>query len=158
MLLSLLADGFESATRVIHVHVDDLTHDESLIQPPANGNCLNWILGHVIASRHNTLEFLGEPALWDDDQVARYKRNSDPVTGEGPGVLRLEALLHDLDQTGARVVAAIRALPPEAAERTVELFDRPLGAVLLFQYWHEAYHIGQMDFSRKLAGKTDKLI
>lgn len=158
MLLTLLADSFDFNTRVIHMHVDDLTHAESLIQPPANGNCLNWILGHVIVSRHIMLGMLDQPMLWDDATLARYKRNADPITADGPDVLPLPDLLRDIDETSARLVAALRALPPDAAERRVDGFSDPLGAELLFLYWHEAYHIGQMGFSRKLAGRTDKLI
>lgn len=158
MILTMLADGFDFNTRVIHMHVDDLTHAESLIQPPANGNCLNWILGHVISSRHIVLSMVGGQSLWSADQLARYKRESAPITDDGPGVLPLEDLLADLDESGARLVAAIRALPPEAAERSIEGFSEPLGNELLFLYWHESYHIGQMDFSRKFAGRTNKLI
>ncbi len=73
-------------------------------------------------------------------------------------MLPLDQLLRDLDESGARLVAAIRALPPEAAERIIEGFSEPLGNELLFLYWHEGYHIGQMDFSRKFAGRTNKLI
>ncbi len=158
MILAMLADGFDFNTRVIHMHVDDLTHAESLIQPPANGNCLNWILGHVISSRHIVLSMVGGDPVWDETQRAHYKRESALITGDGPGVLPLDQLLRDLDESGARLVAAIRALPPEAAERIIEGFSEPLGNELLFLYWHEGYHIGQMDFSRKFAGRTNKLI
>jgi hypothetical protein len=33
-----------------------------------------------------------------------------------------------------------------------------LGGVLAFLNWHEAYHVGQLELLRQLAGKNDQVI
>ena len=89
MLVELLANGFEGNTWVINQEVEGLIYAESLIQPPYHGNCLNWVVGHIVQSRCRVLDLLGEPSIWDDVQRARYASGSDPVTGEGENFSRL---------------------------------------------------------------------
>ena len=103
MLVELLANGFEGNTWVINKEVEGLTHAESLIQPPYHGNCLNWVVGHIVQSRCRVLDLLGEPSIWDDVQRARYASGSDPVTGEGENVLAFETLLADLDRAATQI-------------------------------------------------------
>ena len=49
---------------VIHRQLDGLTNEDSLLQPSFRGNCLNWILGHIVFSREPVLAFLGETVPW----------------------------------------------------------------------------------------------
>lgn len=30
-----------------------LSHEDSLVQPQPAGNCLNWVLGHILAHRND---------------------------------------------------------------------------------------------------------
>ena len=30
---------------------EGLTHIDSLAQPPVPGNCMNWVMGHIVAYR-----------------------------------------------------------------------------------------------------------
>ena len=122
-------------------------------------NCLNWVLGHLAYSRDQVLAMLGEAPLLDETGD-RYRRESDPITGEGPGVLPLERLLEVLHQGQERITATLAARPDEAlgeeeqvGERTLTLQER-----LHFAYFHETYHVGQTELLRALAGKTDKVI
>src|ERR1700733_7650982 len=75
-------------------HVTDLTHEESLIQPPFNSNCLNWVMGHMLQSRDKMLQLVDAPSVWTPEQIARYDRGSEPITGEGD-VMRFETILAD---------------------------------------------------------------
>ena len=122
-------------------------------------NCLNWVLGHIAGSRDQVLGMLGEVPLLGE-AAARYRRESDPVTGDGPGVLPLERLLAVLGEGQGRIAAALAARPDEAlgeeeqvGERTLTLLER-----LHFAYFHETYHVGQTELLRALAGKTDEVI
>ena len=55
---------------VVRKNVDGLTHEESLVRPPAGGNPANWILGHIIVTRDRILEHLGEqPVLGDERKL-----------------------------------------------------------------------------------------
>jgi len=63
--------------------IDTLTHEDSRLQPPFRGNCLNWVMGHIVQSRDRMLRVVGEATVWTPEQVARYERNSPPVLAEG---------------------------------------------------------------------------
>ena len=39
--------------------VDGLSHADSLLQPQPGGNCLNWVMGHLVVNLADILQFLG---------------------------------------------------------------------------------------------------
>ena len=135
-----------------------LSHQDSLLQVPGV-NCLNWVLGHIADSRDRVLGFLGQPPILGEE-AARYRRESDPVTGDGPGVLSLERLLAALAEGQERIAAALAGMSDEVLMEMRQDGDRtlPLGTLLHFANWHETYHVGQTELLRSLAGKTDKVI
>jgi hypothetical protein len=48
---------------VLKAKLEGITHEESLIiQPQRGGNCLNWVVGHVVAARRHALDLVGTPA------------------------------------------------------------------------------------------------
>ena len=93
------------AVLVVQAQTKDLTHQESLVQVPGV-NCLNWVLGHIADSRDRVLVMMGEAPILGEE-AARYRRESDPITGDGPGVLSLERLLAALAEGQERIAAAL---------------------------------------------------
>lgn len=157
-LVESLAKDFKRNFSIIGMQAAGLTHQDSLLQVPGV-NCLNWVLGHVADSRDNVLRMLGlDPVL--GDAAERYRRESEPVTGEGPGVVPLERLLAVLAEGQERIGAALASLPEAALAEERRNGDRvlPLGTLLHFAMWHETYHVGQTELLRALAGKRDKVI
>ncbi|MFQ5342346.1 MAG: DinB family protein [Anaerolineae bacterium] len=155
-----LANAFGLNLNIIKWQTEGLTHEDSLRQPPFRGNCLNWVLGHIAASRNVVLGMLGEDPVLSEDQAARYVTDSEPVTGEGEGVLTLEELVDALEIAQERIVAGLQRVPPadlsreiEAGQRTTTMAQRLFGL-----YFHETYHTGQMELLRQLAGTDDKVI
>ena len=155
----MLAKAYARNLRIIEAQTAGLSHQDSLVQAPYNINCLNWVLGHLADGRDQVLAMLGEaPALGEES--ARYRRESDPVTGDGPGVIPLERLLAVLKEGQERIAAALFALPDEAlgeeqpvGERRLTLEER-----LHFAYFHDTYHTGQTELLRGVAGKSDQVI
>jgi uncharacterized damage-inducible protein DinB len=141
---------------VIKLQTKDLTNEDSLIQPPFRGNCLNWVLGHITYYRSRLLGTLGEPADWLAEQLPRYQRESEPITGATEGVLSLEQLLNLLEQSQERLVAALQQLPAESLQEVKG--EKTVGELFTLLQWHETYHLGQLEFLRQLAGKNDKVI
>jgi hypothetical protein len=141
--------------RVIKRQLDGVTHKESLQQPPFRGNCLNWVLGHMVFSRGGVLKLLDEDLPWTENEAARYIRNSEPITGE-ENALPLEQLLDYLDQSQARILAGLQWVSAERMETVVD--DQTVGERMTFSQWHETYHLGQLEPLRQLAGKNDKVI
>lgn len=154
-----LAEFFATNTKVINWQTAGLSHEDSLIQPQVRGNCLNWVLGHVVVHRDYVLEALGEEKVLGDDQASRYDRESAPIVGDEEGVLPLETLLDALSQTEERIVAALNRITPEHLQQEAPKSEpATVGWQVTFLWWHETYHIGQTEYLRQLAGTDDKVI
>ncbi len=150
---------FQRTHWIIKRQTEGLTHADSLLQLPFRANNMNWILGHIVASRNGALAALGEPPALDEKLAARYERDSEPITGDEDAVLPLAQLLTAVDDSQERMAAALDKMTPE--ELNV-IFDKEhqntLGDRLTFLHWHETYHVGQLEILRQLAGKDDKII
>ena len=59
---------------------------ESLIQLPFRANCLNWVVGHILANRCNILQLLGAEDLRPGLNLDHYERDSDPIQGPDGGI------------------------------------------------------------------------
>lgn len=144
---------YDGNVLVIGLNTKGLVQADSLIQPLPEGNTLNWILGHIVANRNTALDLLGQPRIWDDTRVSRYRRYSEPATAGSEGIVPLEELLADLGRTQEQLVAALAAISQEALDQPLN--DGTLGQRLLGLAWHETYHAGQTDYLRRLAGKSE---
>lgn len=156
----LMAEAYGRNVGIIQRQVEGLAHAESLLQPPFRGNCLNWVLGHILDSRNTILRVLdAEPAL-DPAIAARYARGSEPVLGDEPGIAPLEELLRALERSQERLAGKLAGLSAADFEREMQFFTRtmPRSELLFFLYFHECYHTGQTEQLRQLAGKNDKII
>lgn len=154
-----LVQSFALTHRIIRMQTDGLTHANSLLQLPFRGNCLNWVLGHIIAGRNTALKLLREPPVWDKEDATRYSTGSEPIRMDEQA-LPLNRLLDDLDRSQQRIVASLEQIPPEGLAALVDSGrgERPLGQTLAGLHWHETYHTGQLELLRQLAGKNDSLI
>ena len=144
---------------VIQQQVDGLTHEDSLLQIPTGGNCLNWIVGHIVSARCPVMSGLGIEPIWTDEQRAMYRGGSAPITAENADTAyRLEAMLGDLARSQEAIVACLRE--KTLAEMSVPSFqpDRTLGESVNYFGWHEGFHAGQLEYLRNLAGKHEKVI
>ena len=147
-----IAESFATNSWLIHQIVEGLTHDESLLQLPFQGNCLNWVLGHIVSGRNVALELLGVEPVWSAEVQARYQSGSAPIVVDGDG-LSLEALVKGLDETQARIEAALK----QSTEQDLEqIRESTRGSLPLWQHlegrqWHETYHAGQLQILRNLA-------
>jgi uncharacterized protein YciI len=146
----LIRQDYESNTWLIGRALEGLTHQESLWQLPFRANCVNWVLGHILAGRQLALERLGGAAFWDEATVARYRGGSPPVT-DGADARRLEALLADVTQSQELLDEALNACSAADLERRVETSrgEQPLWQVIAGRRWHETYHIGQLGTLRQ---------
>jgi uncharacterized damage-inducible protein DinB len=153
-----LANMYEFSFGAIKRNLDDVTNEESLVQPPGAGNCLNWVLGHIVVARNMVLSLAGGTPLVGDEVAAHYRRGSDPLKAgdKVPDIGTLRGLLSDTQQ---QLVPALAALSDEALAQPVpEQMRRPplTGSVadaLIRLHYHEGYHNGQMGLLRRLAGK-----
>ncbi len=145
---------------VIKRQLEGLTHTDSLLQLPFRGNCLNWVLGHIAGSRQMVLEVLGVESLMSERQMARYTREADPITEDGKDVMALEHIMDVMEKSQTLISEHVLALSQDDLEKEVgeEEQKTTLGRRIEFLAWHEAYHTGQTEYLRQLAGTDDKVI
>ena len=153
---NLITKHFGINYRVIQRQIEGLSHEDSLLQPPFRGNCLNWVLGHMVASRNGVLEALGQDRIWSEEEAAPYIPDSDPITGPDDPHHPFEKLVADFNQSQETIIAALEAASQADMDAVVD--ETSIGERLTFLFWHEAYHVGQTEYLRQLAGKNDKVI
>jgi len=154
-----LIELFNRTHWIIKKQTEGLTHADSLLQPPQSGNCLNWVVGHLVASRNAILMAMNESPTWSEEELAIYRRESEPLTNLGKAQ-PFEKLLADLDETQTRIITVLESVSPEIFEKPAQgdSNNRSVGQRVAFLHWHETYHTGQLELLRQLAGKTDKII
>lgn len=152
MLIDTLKWQLNMSASALGLNLEGVTDDEALLQPEPAGNCLNWVAGHILASREGTLEQLGEARVWDPDVSARYTRGSAPVGSADDALVSLTRIRRDLEQSQARFLAGLDRLTPADLEAPVK-GDQTFADRLAFLLFHETYHVGQTGLLRRLIGK-----
>lgn len=152
--VELLRHQTQLTTKVLHANVNGLTQEESLIQPHPGGNCLNWVVGHVVCIYNHVLPMLGQETAGGD--LSRYDRGSAPI--ENPAEARdLGELMAAWDQAVQRFDTGLAGLTPEILDRPAPGPDpnRPetVRSLLNTICFHQSYHVGQTGVLRRLAGK-----
>lgn len=151
-----LAKMYEISYGAINRNLEDVSHEESLVRPPA-GNCLNWVLGHIVLYRGTVLKIIGRRPLLDGERADLYRRGSHPDGSEHYlDLATLRGLLSDAHQ---ELIPALAVMTDEELAANVpEEFNRPplagsIGNALARMNFHESYHAGQIGLLRRIAGK-----
>lgn len=155
--IAQLRDVARRTLNVTRRQTEGLTHEDTLVQLPFRGNCMNWVLGHIISTRGVMLTILDAEPMFTDAENAIYVTGSAPIT-DGTNALRFETLLEKLELANERLNAALDAVTPE---HLLAVVDDEKGTTRLSQLhglaWHEAYHSGQLEHLRQAAGKDDHI-
>jgi hypothetical protein len=145
---------------IVQQQTADLTHADSLIQPQPGENCLNWVMGHLDVNLVDILEVLGDAPPEDLPDLDRYKIGSEPVLGEGEDVLPFQFLIDTYALLNQRVIERLKKMSEADFEEEIDFWQgrSRRGYVAFFYFFHNTYHLGQLEFLRNLAGKTEKVI
>ena len=145
---------------LIHTQTEGLTQADTLIQPKPSGNCMNWVLGHLLDNQITLLTLLGKESPVDPALLERYQTDSEPVAGDGPGILTLERLLDGHNRVQSALIARLGEMSDADFAREIQHHGRSvtLGWRVLFLNFHFTYHVGQLELLRQLAGWSEKLI
>ncbi len=146
--------------QVINEQIKGVSDSEMLIQPPNGGNCMLWTLGHLTESLIPILGFLGgeKPAGLAD--LSRFERGSEPILGPEPGLMTASELMAAYEVLHQAVLEKLEPMTEVDFDEEIPGFGQPArrGYMLFFMEFHHAYHIGQLELLRNLAGYTEKLI
>jgi hypothetical protein len=155
--VEILRHQARTTRQVVRLNVDGLTQEESLIQPDPAGNCLNWVVGHLVCIYEQALPMLGQKPVLGEGALKRYARGTPPLS-DAAEALDLSELLTAWDEASERIDAGLASLTTEALDRPAPRSPtgdpnetvRSLLATVLF---HQAYHSGQTGLLRRIAGK-----
>jgi len=67
-----LSTAFARNVEIIKMQTEGLTHQDSLLQLPFRGNCLNWVVGHLLTNRCNIIRLLGEENPLPGIKISHY--------------------------------------------------------------------------------------
>lgn len=129
--------------KVVSINTEGITHEESMIFPNGEANCMNWVLGHLIYVRNGLLNVLGEESIWDGKAFSGYNRGIVALERKDEFV-NFEKLKSYLKQSQDKLDAKLDTLDHFNAEQIKDI------ATLCF---HENYHSGQLGYIRRLLGK-----
>jgi uncharacterized damage-inducible protein DinB len=146
----------EDNHKMIQMQVKDVTQAESLLQLPFKGNCLNWVVGHILDTYSICLEWMGQPAIRSEAEASTYGYGSQPMT-DPTRAYDLSDMLKRLDLAAKQIPATLDGLAPVELEREIELWlgNVPLVDALFYMLCHVYYHTGQLEQLRELAGKNE---
>ena len=148
---------FRLGARLLELNLLGIGHEESLVAPPGGGNCINWILGHLVVARVEALALLGREPRIAAGSLGRYGMGQLPLErpGEATPLGELSEAFQDLQDP---LLDAIRSAGPEVLARHVP--NSPTGnsketvaSRVVGIAFHEAYHLGQIGILRRMLGK-----
>jgi hypothetical protein len=142
---------------VLKRNCEGVSHERSLIAPEPAGNCMNWVLGHILAQRTTILKLLGQDPIWGAAEAAPYLRGSTPLAPSRVLEARpFESLLADLARSQELLAAGFEAVTPEMLSAPglpdVPGGVQPVETQLAVFNFHEAYHAGQTGVLRRIVG------
>jgi hypothetical protein len=142
---------------VVRLNLEGISHEQSLIQPRPAGNCLNWVVGHLVTVYNQVLPLLGQTPVESGGDLSRYARGSPALTRASDSV-PLRELVSAWDEACVRVDTGLAALAPQRLEMLVPHSptgdpEETLGSLLGVVLFHQAYHAGQLGILRRMAGE-----
>ena len=150
----------EMENEIIHDQTAGLSQADSLLQPQPGGNCLNWVVGHLLTNQLEVIDAIGGTPPFDSDILAIYERNSEPIRGDEERILALNTMVSMHDQIHQVINDILNKMMEDDFENEIQIGERKmkLGWRVFFLHFHYTYHIGQLEFLRQMAGKLDKII
>lgn len=147
-----LSQHFGLMYQTAGANLNGLTHEQSLAQPAPGGNCANWILGHLTNVQNGIMSLVGEPPVWESDQLQRA--GFEPITGRSEAI-DWDTLRERFLGSKERCLAAVARLSDKALDESV---PHPFGGtcsrgeLLNTLAFHQTYHAGQLALARRVAG------
>ena len=147
MANEIFVTQFEFIYKALSLNIENINHEESMLYPAQGGNCMNWMLGHILEYRNRMLVVLNEEPIWNNEAVSCYKRGTNGIS-EKENFLQWQQLLNHLSQTQISISKALKEIEINEPDK-IKSFAQLLA--------HESYHTGQIGLLRRVLGKEGKL-
>ena len=145
---------------ILRQQTADLTQEDSLLQPQPGGNCLNWVMGHLVENLVEILRILGGELPANLPDLAHYGFGSEPIRGEEDRVVAMPVLVDSYALLTQEITDRLAQMSEADFEEEIDFWQGKSrrGYVAFFYFFHNTYHLGQLEQLRNLAGKTEKVI
>ena len=154
-LTETLATQFGMNLFIAGRNLEGITNEESLVRAIPTGNHINWLVGHVVATRCAVLPSLHQEPVWGEEIVRLYRRGSSGAIDAD--YLPFDEVVRAFHESQERILAGIASLSEEelAAPAPFSPGGGPetLGSLLTKATVHEGYHFGQTAILRRVVGK-----
>jgi len=151
----LLAAQLAYTSFTLHKNLEGITHTDSLTQPDPCGNCINWVVGHIVCHRNVMHRLAGIEPVWDAESADRYKRGSDPMTSLQEAA-DLSTMVQLYEESQAALTSKLADISEDELEK--QAGDDTLAMQLAGLIFHESYHMGQIGVIRRVMGKEPGLV
>ena len=151
-VLDQIASHLKLGDFLLKAALEKLSHEELHRRGGPQSNSLIWIAGHLALSRSRMLKLAGGEAdfAWTD-LFSRGSAVQDPTVYP-----ELDKILQSWEKTSGLLLTALPKMTPEQlfakSPQSLPGDDKSVRGALSFLVYHEAYHIGQMGYLRKMLG------
>ena len=155
--IEVLRSSARMTRQVIKLNLEGVTHQDSLVQPSPGGNCLNWVLGHLLWVYDQALPLVKEQPVLEESTLNRYARGSAPLQNPSEAI-QFDVLVKALDKATERIDAGLANLTTTELDARAPFSpnndpNETLRSLLSTVSFHQAYHAGQTGVLRRLIGK-----
>ena len=155
MLKDTLLHQFNMTYFVIRRNLDGVETEDAIIRVGEDGANINWIVGHILATRNVFIALLGGEPFWSDEQRARFASKSEVVV-DAAQAMPLAQMVQTLEQSQEQLQALLGASTDEDLAAAPE--DGPPLCIRLGGFaFHESYHAGQIGIMRRVIGLAGAL-
>ncbi len=156
----MIKDAFKAQLNFVAYSVqqnlEGVTHEDSLKSAGEGGNCINWVLGHILNTRGLMLRLIGGEPKSCEGLEELYGRFTKPI-GAGDDCASLDALLEAMAASQEAMLERLATVDDAGLEAMVpQLFDaekqEPAGVQFATLLFHESYHAGQLGVIRRNVG------
>lgn len=140
-------EHFQRNTRVLKANLGGVDEEMSLVRAPNGGNSFRWILGHLLRSRQEVLEFLGGAPAIELERLEVFRRGGKGAYRDEE-LLRLADLLALWEESEQRLGISLENAVMDAPNEEWGSMEK----ALVGYCFHEAYHTGQTGILRRVAG------
>lgn len=152
-VIAVVLQHLRVSHRLYRKALADLSLEELHRRPGPDSSPLIWIFGHLASSRCGMLQLAGGSVEFPWPEL--FRRGSRIVAPQDyPQVNEIAAVW---DRAGAALEERLPRLSSEdlaaPAPRKFPVEDPSLRAALAFLTYHEAYHVGQLSYLRRILGR-----
>jgi len=155
--IEIFRQSARTTHKAVRLNVEGLTHAESLIQPRPAGNCLNWVVGHLLWVYERALPMIGQRSVMAEGALSRYDRGAPPIQ-DAAEAMEFSELMAAWNEAAARIDSGLTGLTSEMLDSPAPFSvsgdpNETMRSLLTHVSFHQAYHAGQTGTLRRIAGK-----